>query len=82
MTGLAPIGDGSFDDPGLGVMLRQEFGLRVHQFGGVGFDRVGDLRVQLLPRAAQQAGMRRILHQRVLEAVNRIRRCAALGHQL
>ena len=48
-TGLAPIGDGFFDEPGLGIMLREELGLGVHQLGGMGFERFGDLRMQLLP---------------------------------
>ena len=33
MTGLAPAGDGFFNEPGLGVMLREELGLAVHQLG-------------------------------------------------
>ena len=60
--GLAPEGDGFFGEPGLGVMLREEFGLGLHHFGGMGCERVGNLRVQLLPSAAQQAAMRRVLH--------------------
>jgi uncharacterized membrane protein YhfC len=58
MTGLAPVGDGFFDEPGLGVMLREELGLSVHQLGGIGFERFSDLRVQLLPSTAQQAAVR------------------------
>ena len=57
LTGLAPAGDGFFNEPGLGVMLREELGLGVHQLGGMGFERFGDLRVQLLPRA-RAAGCR------------------------
>ena len=63
-------------------MLREEFGLRVYQLGGLDFEGLGDLRVLLLPRAAQQAAMRRVLHQRVLKAIDRIGRCATLKHQL
>ena len=40
----------------------------------MGFERFGDLRVQLLACAAEQAAMRRVLHQRVLEAVDRVGR--------
>src|SRR6266849_1009358 len=36
MTGLAPVGDGFFNEPSLGVMLGEEFGLAVHQLGGMG----------------------------------------------
>jgi RNA polymerase-interacting CarD/CdnL/TRCF family regulator len=48
----------------------------------MGFERIGDLRVQLPPRTAQQAAVRRILHQRVLEAVDRVGQCASLKNQL
>ena len=82
LTGLAPIGDRSFDESGLGVMPREKFGLAVHQLGRMGFERFGDLRMQLLPRAPQQAAMRRVLHQRVLEAIDRVGRRAPLEHQL
>src|SRR6516225_6278534 len=74
MTGLAPIGNRFFDESGLGIMLGEKLGLGFHQLGGKGFERLGDLRVQLLPSAAQQAAVRRILHQSVLEVVNRVRR--------
>ena len=61
-------------------MLREELGLAVDQLGGMGFERLGDLRVQLLARAAQQAAVRRVLHQRVLEGIDRVGR-ASLEHQ-
>lgn len=82
MTGLAPVGDRFFDEPGFGVMLGEELELAVDQLGGMGFERFGDLRVQLLASAAQQAAVRRLLHQRVLEGVDRVWRRAALEHQL
>jgi hypothetical protein len=82
LTGLAPVDDGFFDEPGLGVMLREELGLAVHQLGGMGFERIGDLRVELLTSAAQQAPVRRVLHQRVLEGIDCIGRNAALESQL
>jgi hypothetical protein len=71
MTGLAPAGDRFFNQPGLGVMLRKELGLAIQDLGGMGFESFGDLRVQLLPGTAQQATVRRVLHQRVLEAIDR-----------
>ena len=43
-------------------MLREKFGLAIDQLGEMGFERVGDLRVQLPPRAAQQAAVRRVLY--------------------
>ena len=47
----------------------------------MGFERVAYLRVQSLPRAAQQAAVRRVLHQRVLKAIDCIRRRAPLEDQ-
>ena len=82
MTGLAPIHNRFFDQPGLGVMLREELGLAFYDLWGMGFERFGDLRMQLLPGIAQQAAVRRVLHQRVLEAVDRVGRRAALKDQL
>ena len=63
-------------------MLREELGLAVDQLGGMGFERLGDLRVQLLARAAQQAAVRRVLHQRVLESIDRVGRRTTLEDQL
>ena len=62
-------------------MLRKEFGLGIHQLGGMGFERLGDLRVQSLANVTQQAAVCRALHQRMLEAVDRVGRRAALEHQ-
>jgi hypothetical protein len=63
-------------------MLCEELGLSVHDLGGIGLERFGDLRVQLLPRAAQQAAVGRIFYQRVLKAIDRVGRRATLEHQL
>src|SRR5215469_6112184 len=46
------------------------------------FQRLGDPAMQGLARAAQQAAVRRILYQRVLEGIDRVRRRAALKDQL
>ena len=61
-------------------MLREELGLAVHQLRGLSFQRFGDLGVQLLSSVAQQAAVSRVLHQRVLETIDRIGRHAALEH--
>ena len=82
MTSLGPAGDGFFNEPGFRIMLREEFGLVVHCPGRMSFERCGDLRVQLLPGIAQQAAVRRVLHQRVLEAVDCVGWHAALIHEL
>jgi len=81
MTGLAPAGDGFFNEPGFRIMVCEELGLALHQLGGMGSECFGDLCMQLLARPAQQAAMRRVLHQRVLEAIHGIGRRAALEHQ-
>jgi len=46
------------------------------------FERFRDLCVQSLASAAQQAAMRGVLHQRMLEAVHCFGRSAALEYQL
>src|SRR5215472_8776055 len=63
-------------------MLCQQLGLGVHDLGRMGFERFGDPRVQLLPYAAKQAAMRRVLDQRVPETVNRVGWRTALEYQL
>ena len=63
-------------------MLGEQLGLAVQQFGEIGFERFGDLRVQLPSGIAQQSTVRRVLHQGVFERVDRVGRCAALGYQL
>jgi hypothetical protein len=82
MTGFAPIGDRFFDESRLGIMLCEKLGLAANQLRGMSLERYGDLRVQLLPGTAQQAAMRRVLHQRVLEGIERVGWRAALEHQL
>jgi hypothetical protein len=82
VTGFTPIGDGFFNEPGFSIMLRKELGLVLHQLGETGFQRLGDLRVQLLPGTPQQATVGRVLHQRVLEGVDRVGRCASLEDKL
>jgi len=59
-------------------MLREELGLGVHDLGGMRLERFRDLRMQLLPGTAQQTAVRRVLHQRVLEGIDRVGRHAAL----
>ena len=82
MTGFAPIGDGFFDQACRSAVLCEELGLGVRQPGTLRFERFGDLRVQLLTVIAQQAAVRRVLHQRVLEGIRRVGRRAALKYQL
>ena len=53
MTGLAPVGDSPFDQPRFRIMLREELRLAAHHLGGMGCERFGDPRVQLLPGIPQ-----------------------------
>ena len=80
-TGLAPIGDSLFSEPSLRIMLGEELGLVLHHVWGLGFERFGDPRMQLLPGAAQQAGVSRVLDQRVLEGIDCIRRRTSLEYE-
>src|SRR5580692_8510042 len=82
MTSHGPEGDRFCNQTGLRIMLREELWLAVHHLGGMGFERFGDLRVQLLPGIAEQAAVRRVLHQRVLEGIDRVGWRATLEHQL
>jgi hypothetical protein len=59
-------------------MLREEFGLALHRFGGMGCECIGDPGMELLPRTAQQSAVSGVLHQRVLEQILRRGRRSAL----
>jgi len=63
-------------------MLREEFELAVHQLRGKGFKCFGNLRMQLSPHATQEAAVTRVLHECVLEGIDRVGRHASLEHQL
>jgi hypothetical protein len=63
-------------------MLREKLGLAFYDLGRMGLERVGDLRMQLLPGVAQQAAMRRVLHQCMLKTVDGLGQQAALEDQL
>jgi len=51
-------------------MLREQLGLAFCDLGGMGFERFGDLRVQLLPRSAQKGTVRRVPYRRMLEYID------------
>src|SRR5262249_57821929 len=80
--GLAPIKDGFFNEPCFGVMVREELGLAVHQLGKISLRCLGNQSMQLLPGTAQKTTVGCFLDQRMLEGIDRIRRCAALKYQL
>ncbi len=63
-------------------MLGEELGLGIHKLGEMGFEYLRDPPVQLPPGAAQQAAVRHVLYQRVLEGIHRVGWRAALEDQL
>ena len=77
LTGLQPISDRLFRQPGRRAVLRQQRGLRQHDLRKAVFEGRGNAGVQPLAPAAQQGAVGRILHQRVLEDVAGFRRRAA-----
>ena len=62
---------------GAGVVAAQLLGLVPNALGEALPERVGDPRVELLAAAAQERLIGRLLDQRVLEGVGRLRRSAA-----
>jgi len=59
-------------------MLCEELRLDVYDLGRMGFERFGDLCVQLLSGIAQQAAVRCVPHQRVLEGIDCVGRVPPL----
>ena len=68
---LAPPFDGEIVEAGLGEMMRDRFGLGVRVA-----QRLGGAAMQRLAAALEQALVGRVLDQRVLEAIVRLRRRA------
>src|SRR6516165_11291811 len=62
-------------------MMRHELWLCVCQLGELAFERIGDTAMQLLASPPQQARVRCILQQGVLEDIRGIRRLAATEDQ-
>ena len=67
--------------PGLGKVLRRQLRLFRRRLEVVPLDRFGDPGMELLAAAFQQAVMRGIPHQRVLEGVARLRRAPTPENQ-
>ena len=55
-------------------MLRQHFGLRLHRRGELRLQHLGNLLVDLLPRALQERLIRRLLGEHVLKDVGPVGR--------
>jgi len=80
-AGLQPLGYGPVGIAGPCQVVRQQFGLALDKIGEMRFQRRSRTGVQFLPPRAQQGAVRGVLHQRVLELVGRVRRCAARKQQ-
>ena len=57
-------------------MARQQFRLTLADFRELALDRFGDASVKRAPGLAQQRAIGRVLHQRVLSQIGRMRRRA------
>ena len=60
-------------------MPRQQIGLAIGDVWKLAFDRFGDPGMKRASRLAQQRAIGRVLHQRMLEQVARLRRHALPG---
>ena len=76
-----PVGDGRLRAAGRGVVMGQQFRLRLDGSGNWASKHLRNLLVILLPGALEQRLIGGILDQRVLEAIRRLRREAPLVEQ-
>ena len=76
-----PKRNGGFSTTCRRQMMRQHLGLGDLDAREALLDHPGDLGVQLLPTPLEQRVIRRVLHQRMLEGVDSIRRRAAAEGQ-
>jgi hypothetical protein len=67
--------------PGLGVMVGQKLGLRLHRLRKMLLDRGRDAGVQALSLRAYEGRVGGVLHERMFEAVARLGRCPAPEYQ-
>ena len=80
--GFRPIRRRLVGNARLDVVMRQRSRRSRHDVGKAVFEHAGDLGMQELAPAAQQAVVGRVLHERVLEPVSGVGRRAALEDQL
>ena len=74
LSRFAPQARGLLDQPSLGAVTRQQFGLVLGNLGELAFESFGDAGVKRASRLAQQRAIGRVLHKRVLEQISRVRR--------
>src|SRR3989442_1427138 len=82
LAGALPQLDAALSVAGFGIVTRQRLWLACGQIGEPSLESTGNPAMQLLTAAANKACISSILHQRMLELVQRIRRDAALKDQL
>jgi hypothetical protein len=83
LAGGQPKRNGSFSKPRSREVVSQHFGFGSFDFREALFDHLCDLAVQLLSTAFEQRVISRVLHQCMLEGVDRIgRRATAEGQRL
>ena len=68
-----PVADRLLREPRLRVVVRQQLGLRLDDLGKLRLQHLGNALVVLLPRALEQRLIGRLLDQRMLEDVRRLR---------
>ena len=76
LSRLAPQARSLLDQAGLGAVMRQELRLALGDLGELAFEGFGDTGVKRASRLAQQRAIGRVLHQRMLEQIARMRRHA------
>ena len=76
LSGFAPKARCLLDQAGLGAVTRQQLRLALGNLGELAFKNFGDASVKRASRLAQQRAVGRVLHQRVLEQISRVRRHA------
>src|SRR6186997_2109114 len=82
IAGLKPVIDRGFSKTGFAKVVSHDFRLAHHNVGKFFLHRARDLAVQSLPAALEQALVRRIPYQRVLEAIDGFRRLTSAEHKL
>src|SRR2546427_9169219 len=67
LSRLLPVGNSLLCEPSLGVVMRQQFGLRLDQLGKLCLQHLGNALVVLLPRALEQRLIGRVLDESMLK---------------
>src|SRR6266446_5203964 len=69
LSRLLPVGNGLLCEPRLGVVMSQQFGLRLDQLGRLYLQNLGNALVILLPRAPEQRLIGCILNEGMLKDI-------------